>query len=94
MFLKVTVIFPPSEDSRPVVSFPEHYPVKSMHGNNVVWLCAKYAVDVNLFRLESSILTRAKQPTNRNNVRGEHSLGEYSGVERSGGSIPRTNKMV
>ena len=73
--------------------------MKSMHGNNVVWLCAKYAVDANLFRLESSIWTRAKRATNRNNVGGEHSLGEYSGVERSGGnflagSIPRTNISV
>ena len=55
--------------------------------------------------LESSILTRAKRATNRNNATtnqkifgffgGEHSLGEYTGVERSGGiflgrSIPRT----
>ena len=39
-----------------------------MHGNNVFWLCAKYAVDANLFRLESSILTRAQRATNRNNV--------------------------
>ena len=28
----------------------------------------KYAVDANLFRLESPILTRAKRATNRNNV--------------------------
>ena len=41
-----------------------------MHGNNVVWLCSKYAVDANLFRLESSIKTRAKRATNRNNVGG------------------------
>ena len=46
-------------------------PMKSMHGNNVVWLCAKYAVDANLFRLESSILMRA---TNRDNVWG----GEFT----------------
>ena len=25
--------------------------MKSIHGNNVVWLCAKYAADVNLFEL-------------------------------------------
>ena len=58
---------------------------------------AKYAVDVNLFRLESPIITRAKRATNRNNVGGEHSLAEYTGVERSGGifpgeSIPRTKE--
>ena len=64
-------------------------PIKIIHGNNVVWLCTKYAVDANLFQLESSILTRAKRATNRNNVGGEHSVGEYTGVERSGGSIPR-----
>ena len=29
---------------------------------------AKYAVDASLFRLESSILTRVKRATNRNNV--------------------------
>ena len=47
---------------------PRNIPImKSMHGKNVVWLCAKYAVDANLFRLESSILTRA---INRNNVGG------------------------
>ena len=40
-------------------------PMRSMHGNNVVWLCAKYAVDACLFRLESLILTRA---TNLKNV--------------------------
>ena len=59
-----------------------------MHGNNVVCLCSKYAVDANLFRLESSILTRAKRATNQNNLEGEHSLGEYTGVERSGGNVP------
>ena len=69
-------------------------PMKSMHGNNVVWLCPKYAVDVNLFPLKSPILTRAKRATSRNNVR-----GEYTGVERSagnfpGGSIPRTYPSV
>ena len=62
--------------------------MKSMHENNVIRLCAKYAVDVNLFRLESSILTRAKRATNRNNVGGEHSLEEYTGVERSGRNFP------
>ena len=57
---------------------------------------AKYAVDANLFPLVSSILTRVKRATNRNNAAtnrkktfgffgGEHSLGEYTGVERSGG---------
>ena len=88
-------IFPPGkfapEVSTPVVSPPEHSPLKSIHGNNVVWLCAKYAVDMKLIRLESSILTRAKRATNRNNVggnipggtnrvgtfRGEFSGGEY-----------------
>ena len=35
---------------------------------------AKYAVDANLFRLESPILTRAKRATDRNNVGGEVSL--------------------
>ena len=38
---------------------------------------AKYAVDSNLFPLESSILTRAKRATNRNNA--------ATDVERSGG---------
>ena len=84
-------------------------------------------LNANLFRLESSILTRAKRAIDRNNeagnslnavehesvptrvlnpnaseasykpeqARGEHSWGEYTGVERSwmnfpGGSIPRT----
>ena len=32
---------------------------------------AKYAVDTNLFRLESQILMREKRATNRNNVGGE-----------------------
>ena len=93
-----TVIFPP-EGFTPVVSPPEHSPMKSMHGNNVVWLCAKYAVDANLFRLDSSILTRAKRAKIRNNVGGEYSLGEYTVVERSlgnfpGGSKPRTPYTV
>ena len=62
-------------------------------------------LSANLFRLESSILTRAKRATNRNNAAinrknfrvfgGEHFLGEYTGVECFGGnfpgeSIPRT----
>ena len=86
--------FPPDNSPSPVTSPPGHFPpgpfplMKSMHGNNVVWLCAKYAVDANLFRLESSILTRAKRLTNRNNVGGEYSLGEYTGVERSGDNFP------
>ena len=46
---------------------------------------AKYAVDANLFQLESSILTRAKRATDRNNVGGELFLREYTGVERSRG---------
>ena len=87
--VKVTGIFPPgkfsTEGSTPVVSPRNIPPMKSMHGNNVVWLCAKYAIDANLFRLESSILTRARRVANRNNVGGEHSLGAYTGVERSGG---------
>ena len=66
--------FPPLEVSTPG-SF--HPPVFLPH--------VKYAVDTNLFRLESSILTRAKRATNRNNVGGEHSLGEHTRVERSGG---------
>ena len=36
---------------------------------------AKYAIDANLFRLESSILTRAKLATNRNNVATENRGG-------------------
>ena len=59
-------------------------PIKIMHGNNIVSLCAKYAVDANLFRLESW-LTRAKRATNRNNVGGEHSWEEYTGVKSFGG---------
>ena len=91
----VTGIFPPGkfpkEGSTPVFPPRNIPPMKSMHGNNVVWLCAKYAVDANLFRLKSSILTRAQRATDRNNVvtekrvGGEHSLGEYTGVEYSGG---------
>ena len=34
---------------------------------------AKYAVDVNLFRLESPILTRVKRATSRNEVGGKMS---------------------
>ena len=41
---------------------------------------AKYAVDANLFRLESSILTQAKRATSRNNVATE---------KREGGNFPR-----
>ena len=54
---------------------------------------AKYAVDVNLFRLESPIITRAKRATNRNNVGGEsvpprvkNPRGETSGEEKPGGN--------
>ena len=39
----------------------QHYPMKSMHLNNVIWLCTKDDVDTNLFRLESSILTQTKR---------------------------------
>ena len=53
---------------------------------------AKYAIDANLFWLESPILTRAKRATNRNNVGGEVSPqgwktlgGETSGGEKTGG---------
>ena len=57
-------------------------PMKSMHGNNVVRLCAKYAVDANLFRLESSILPRVKRATNLNNVatekRSEKKLNKFN----------------
>ena len=61
-----------------------------MHGNNVVWLCAIYAVDANLFRLESLILTRVKRATNRNNVGGNIPWGNIPGWNVPGGRIPRT----
>ena len=35
----------------------------------------EYAVDANLFRLESSMLTRAKRATNRNNIATENRVG-------------------
>ena len=38
---------------------------------------AKYAVDANLFLLESSILTRAKQAINRNNVATERFVTKW-----------------
>ena len=47
--------------------------------------CAKYAVDMNLFRLESSTLTRAKWATSRNNV-----ATDKRGEDFPGGSIPKT----
>ena len=65
-------------------------PMKSIQGNNVVWLCTKYAIDANLFRLESPILTRAKRAINRNNVGGEVPWGEVSGGNCPGGKCPRT----
>ena len=68
----VTGIFLPGKFPRKVLPrlfSPRNIPLmESMHGNNVVWLCEKYAADANLFRLKSSILTRAKRATNRNNV--------------------------
>ena len=51
----------PPEGSTPVVS-PRNIPLHTKPG------FAKYAVDANLFPLESSILTRAKRATNRNNA--------------------------
>ena len=82
-------IFPPGkfapEVSTPVVSPPEHSPLKSMHGNNIVWLCTKYAVDANLFPLESSILTRAKRVTSRNNIGGNIRWGNIPGWNVPGG---------
>ena len=51
--------FPP-EGSTPAVS-PRKIPSQRS-------LVAKYALDANLFPLESSILTRSKRATNRNNV--------------------------
>ena len=70
MFQRRPEYSPPENSPRKVPPrlFP---PMKIMRGNNVVWLCAKYAIDVNLFRLESSILTRA---TNRNNAATERSV--------------------
>ena len=73
--------------------WPEYSPRKvsprmKPSDDSVVWLYAKYAVDANLFRLESSILTRAKRATNRNTVGGECSKGNFP-VE----SIPRTENI-
>ena len=42
---------------------------------------AKYAVDANLLRLESSIITGAKRATNRNNVATEKREGRFYGGE-------------
>ena len=44
------------------ISPPQKIPPGRLPGS------AKYAVDTNLFQLESSILTRVKRATNRNNV--------------------------
>ena len=77
---------PPENSSRKVP--PQLFPprnvsaMKSMHGNNVVWLCAKYVVKVNLFRLESLILMRTKRATNRNNVGGRGTF--LGGIYRGG----------
>ena len=51
---------------------------------------AKYAVDANLFRLESPILTRAKRATNWNSAGGEvsHQGWKTLGRETSGGERP------
>ena len=76
---------PPRKNSPRKVPSRNIPPMKSMHGN-VVWLCAKYAADANMFRLESSILTRTKRATNQNNVATE----KRGGGGFSGGSIPRT----
>ena len=62
--------------------------MKNIHGNNVVWLCAKYAVEAILFRLESSILMQAKRATNRNNVGGKYLGGELPvGGSNRGGNV-------
>ena len=53
--------FPPEGSTIPVVSHP-NIPPPTKPG------FAKYAVDANLFPLESSILTRVKRATNQNNV--------------------------
>ena len=73
----------PLEGSTSVVSPRNIPPMKSMHGNNVVWLCAKYAVDANLFRLESSILTYKPE---QHQGRGGSFLGEiyWGGTFREG----------
>ena len=79
----MTGIFSPEkfspEGSTLVVTPRNIPPMKSMYGKYVVWLCTKYAIDASLFRLESSILTRAKRSTNRNYVGGTFLVGIYRG---------------
>ena len=53
---------------------------------------AKYDVDTNLFRLESSILTRAKRATNWNNVATEKRGG--GGIFRGGVYLEPDNQPM
>ena len=48
---------------------------------------AKCALEANLFRLESSILTRAKRATNLNNVGGRDIPGNIIGWNVPGGTF-------
>ena len=50
-------------------------------------------LSANLLKLESSILTRVKRATNRNNAGGEYFLGEYTGVEHYGGEYTQNLKL-
>ena len=85
--------FPPALSPLDSSPPPDHSPMKSTHGNNVVWLCTKYAVDANLFRLAFQILTRVKRATKRNNVGGAGNIpwGNVPGWNVPRGSIPRTD---
>ena len=67
----------PLDNSLPV-TFPQ-----CIHGNNVAWLWVKYAVDANLFQLESPILMRS---TNWN-VRGKSHGGELPVGESNRGEM-------
>ena len=67
----------------------------SMYGNNVVWLCAKYAVDANLFRLECPIRKNVGRevpwgelPVGGSNRRGNARERIVHGKKYPGGKAP------
>ena len=83
-----TGVYPPENSPRKVP--PRLFPPETFPPTKPGF--AKYAVDENLFLLESSILTRAKRATNRNTAainRKKYTV--FWGVKITWGNIPGWN---
>ena len=78
--------FPPALSPRTIP------PMKIIHGNNVVWLCAKYALPTRVPNPNASEASYKPEQRREEVLWGELPVGEMSGTELSRGGSAREGK--